>query len=957
MSHILEIRKRTGQVVPFDATKINRAVEKAFYAVTNDPHQREADLVARTVVDRLAGRADAMGESYVPSVEEVQDIVEQSIMQQGFFDVAKSYIVYRYEHQKTRVEEQKVVQEKIQNREFVITAEDGSAELFPPERIHSFFTRAARGYEGVVAVHALVEQAQKELFEGMTARDVVHTLVLVARSFVEQDPAYSIIASRLLLEGIVYVDAFGSVPADMHALHARYREAFKEMVQYGVEHKMLDGRMLTFDLEKMSAAIQPERDDLLRYLGTQTLFDRYFLRDKATATHRFIETPQYMWMRIAMGLALGEDNKEERAISFYNLMSELRYLPSTPTLFNSGTTYSQLSSCFLGVVGDDLHSIFKTYEDYAHMARHSGGVAYSWTKLRATGADVKSAGGAASNGPIPFLKVLDSTVVAINRSGRRRGACCVYLEPWHYDVEEFIELRKNTGDERRRTHDLNTALWMPDLFMKRIRENADWTLFSPDETPDLPETYGAEFERRYVAYERAADEGTIKLFKRMKARELWKKILTQLFETGHPWITFKDASNVRSPQDHVGVIHNSNLCTEITLNNEPDKEVAVCNLGSINLGEHIIDGVLSEDRIKETVLAAVRMLDNVIDLNFYPIVETRNANLRHRPIGLGLMGFQDALYKLGYNFDSEEAVQFADRSMEVISYYAILASSNLAKERGAYQTYKGSKWDRNIFPVDTLDLLEKDRGEAILVDRTESMDWSVVRENVQKYGMRNSNVMAMAPTATISNIAGCFPTIEPVYKNIYVKANISGTFIVMNDYLIEDLKKEGLWNHELLEVIKGHEGDLTHISLIPQWIKDRYKEVFLIDQQWLIKAAAARGKWIDQSQSLNIFYSGTSGAELANIYMYAWQAGLKTTYYLRSLGASAIEQSTVSLDKQQNLDKREAETLAAVAVAEIKEELVAQEPKPKFEMASVLIHKTAELKLCKIDDPNCESCQ
>ena len=957
MSTIPEIRKRTGQIVSFDVTKINRAVEKAFYAVTNDPHQREAELIARTVVDRLTGRADAMGENYVPSVEEVQDIVEQAIMQQGFFDVAKAYIVYRYEHQKARTEEQKVVQEKIQNREFVVTKDDGTAELFLPEKIHALFTRAARGYEGVVAVDALVEQAQRELFDGMTSRDIMHTLVLVARSFIEQDPAYSLVASRLLLEGIVYEDVFGAVPTDTLALQARYREAFKETMHHGVAQKLLDERMLTFDLEKISAAIMPERDDLLRYLGTQTLFDRYFLRDKTSTTQRFIETPQFMWMRVAMGLALAEDNKEDRAISFYNLMSELRYVPSTPTLFNSGTTYSQLSSCFLGVVGDDLHSIFKTYEDYAHMARHSGGVAYSWTKLRATGANVKSAGGASSNGPIPFLKVLDSTVVAINRSGRRRGACCVYLEPWHYDVEEFIELRKNTGDERRRTHDLNTALWIPDLFMKRIRENGEWTLFSPDETKDLPETYGADFERRYVAYEREADEGKIRLFKRMRARDLWKKILTQLFETGHPWITFKDPSNIRSPQDHVGVIHNSNLCTEITLNNEPDKEVAVCNLGSINLGEHIVHGELSEERLKETVIAAVRMLDNVIDLNYYPIVETRNANLRHRPIGLGLMGFQDALYKLGYNFDSEEAVRFADKSMEMISYYGILASSTLAKERGTYQSYKGSKWERNIFPVNTLDLLEKDRGEAILVDRTESMDWTPVREHVSKYGMRNSNVMAMAPTATISNIAGCFPTIEPVYKNIYVKANISGTFIVVNEYLIEDLKKEGLWNHELLEVIKGHEGSLEHISVIPQWIKERYKEVFSIDQQWLIKAAAARGKWIDQSQSLNIFYSGTSGAELANIYTYAWQAGLKTTYYLRSLGATAIEQSTVALDKQQNLDKREAETLAAVAVAEIKEELHAQELAPQPVPATVVMHKTSELKLCKIDDPNCESCQ
>ena len=943
-----------GQIVPFDATKINRAVEKAFYAVTNDPHQSEATIVAKTVVERLERRGEVMGENYVPSVEEVQDIVELSIMQLGFFDVAKAYIVYRYEHEKIRTEEQKVVQEKIQRREFVVTKDDGTAELFPPERIHGLFMRAARGFEGVVAVDALIEQSQRELYDGMSSRDVVHTLVLVARSFVEQDPAYSYVASRLLLHGIVYADAIGALPADESAFTARYREAFEENIRHGVATKLLDERMLSFDFGKITAALEPERDDLLKYLGTQTLFDRYFLRDKSgESRHRFIETPQYMWMRIAMGLALAEDNKEERAIGFYTLMSQLRYVPSTPTLFNSGTTYSQLSSCFLGVVGDDLHSIFKTFEDYAHMARHSGGVAYSWTKLRATGSAVKSAGGAASNGPIPFLKILDSTVIAINRSGRRRGACCVYLEPWHYDVEEFLELRKNTGDERRRTHDLNTALWIPDLFMKRIRENGAWTLFSPDETPDLPETFGAEFERRYIAYEHAAEEGKMHLFKTMHARDLWKKILTQLYETGHPWITFKDASNVRSPQDHVGVIHNSNLCTEIILNNEPDKEIAVCNLGSINLTEHIVDGKLSEERIRETVTSAVRMLDNVIDLNFYPIPETRTSNLRHRPIGLGLMGFQDALYKLGYAFDSEECVRFADRSMEMISYYAILASSNLAKERGTYQSYKGSKWDRGIFPVDTLDLLEANRGEAVLVDRTAHMDWSGVREEVRKYGMRNSNIMAMAPTATISNIAGCFPTIEPAYKNIYVKANISGTFVVGNDYLIEDLKKEGLWNHELLEVIKGHEGNLAHISVIPQWIKDKYKEVFQIDQQWLIKAAAVRGKWIDQSQSLNIFYSGTSGAELANVYMYAWQAGLKTTYYLRTLSASGIEQSTVSLDKQQNLEKRNEEALAEVAVAEIKEELVSHDPRPE----PMIVQKTSALKLCKIDDPSCESCQ
>ncbi len=947
MSTLTEIRKRTGQVVPFDSQKINRAVEKAFLAVTHDTHTADADAVAAYVALRLGERAEAMGETYVPSVEEVQDLVEVGIMERGFFDVAKAYIVYRYEHAKVRTQQQEVVQQKIQRREFVVTKTDGTVELFPPERIHALFARAARGFEGDVDVPTLVAQAERELFDGMTMRDVVNALVLVARSFIERDPAYSHVASRLLLQGIVYEDVLGSVPADDAALTLRYREAFATNIRFAVAQGLLDERMLSFDLSKIASYIDPTRDDLLKYLGTQTLFDRYFLKDRSQKTHdRFLETPQMLWMRVAMGLSLNEDNKEERAASFYTLMSTLRYVPSTPTLFNAGTKFSQLSSCYLGVVADDLHSIFKSYEDYAHMARLSGGVAYSWTKLRATGAQVKSTG-VTSNGVISFLKILDSTVVGINRSGRRRGACCVYLEPWHYDVEDFLELRKNTGDERRRTHDLNTALWIPDLFMKRVRDNGEWTLFSPDETPDLPESYGAEFDRRYVAYERKADAGDMRLFKRIQARDLWKKILTQLYETGHPWITFKDAGNVRSPLDHVGVIHNSNLCTEIELPNEADKEVAVCNLGSVNLGKHIVNGVFDEAMVRDTVRTAMRMLDNIIDLNYYPIPETRNANLRHRPVGLGVMGLQDALYKLGHAFDSEDAVSFADRSMEMISYYAILASSELARERGVFQSYKGSKWDRGLFPIDTLDLLEKERGETLYIDRTHTMDWAPVRDSVRKYGMRNSNCLALAPTATISNIAGCFPTIEPIYKNIYVKSNISGTFIVVNDYLIEDLKKEGLWNQEMLEVLKGNEGDLTHISVVPQWIKDKYKEVFAIDQQWVIKSAAHRGKWIDQSQSLNIFYSGTSGAELANMYMYAWQSGLKTTYYLRSLGASAIEQSTISLDKQQNLEKREKEAIEAIA--EIKEEILVQEP--------AVTQKTSPLKLCKIDDPTCESCQ
>ncbi len=955
---IKQIRKRRGQVVPFEQDKITLAITKAFEEVTGEKRMQDAEAVMDVVVTDLVAHADAAGEVYVPSVEEVQDLVERALMQRDFFDVAKAYIVYRYEHQKIREEKQEEVQEKIQKRELLITKEDGTTELFLVEKIRATFMDAARGFEGVIAIDELVEQAGREIYDGMTTRDVANALVLVARSFIEQDPAYSMLASRLLQRGVLYKDAIGSVSVFEDDFTRKYQNAFVENVKKGVELKLLDERMLGFDLEKVAAAISPERDDLIKYMGIETLTDRYLVRDTSNPKGRkFLETPQMFWMRVAMGLALGEDDKNGRAVSFYHLMSQLLYTPSTPTLFNAGTPYSQLSSCYLGVVSDDLHSIFKSYEDYSHMAKHSGGMGYSWTKLRATGSVVKTTG-VTSNGVVPFLKILDSTVVCINRSGRRRGACAVYLEPWHLDVEGFIELRKNTGDERRRTPDLNTALWIPDLFMKRVREGADWTLFSPDDTPDLPETYGAEFERRYTAYERMADEGTLRLFKRVKARDLWKRILTQLYETGHPWITFKDTSNIRSPQDHVGVIHNSNLCTEVTLNNAPDEEVAVCNLGYVNLGRHITNGVLDEEKMKETIMLAMRMLDNVIDINFYPIPETRASNMRHRPVGLGFMGFQDAVFQLGYAFDSEETVRFADESGEMLSYYAILASSELAKERGAYQTYKGSKWDRNIFPVDTLDMLADDRGESVLVNRGSRMDWAPVREHVKKHGMRNSNCMVMAPTATTANITGAFPTIEPIYKNIYVKANISGTFIVMNDYLVEDLKREGLWNHELLEIIKGHEGDLTNISAIPQWIKDKHKEVFKIDQKWLIKAAAARGKWIDQAQSLNIFYSGTSGADLSDIYMYAWQTGLKTTYYLRTLSASGNEMSTVSIDKQQNLEKRtQAPSLdvaqASAAVADIKQELVAQEAG----MRQPAMHKASALKLCKIDDPTCEACQ
>jgi ribonucleoside-diphosphate reductase alpha chain len=694
-----------------------------------------------------------------------------------------------------------------------------------------------------------------------------------------------------------------------------------------------------------------------------------------------------------MGLALNEKHKEERAIEFYEMLSTMRFIPSTPTLFHSGTDHPQLSSCYLNTVSDSLDHIFKVYSDNAQLSKWSGGIGTDWTSVRATGALIKGTG-VQSNGIIPFLKIANDVTVAINRSGRRRGATCVYLENWHMDVEEFLELRKNTGDERRRTHDMNTALWVSDLFMKRVRDHKDWTLFSPDETPDLHELYGAAFEARYEEYERMAAEGKIRNFRTIKAQELWKKMINMLYETGHPWITFKDPSNIRSPQDHAGVVHNSNLCTEITLNNSPE-ETAVCNLGSVNFAVHVRDGKFDQEMVMETVKVAMRMLDNVIDVNFYPTKEAENSNMRHRPVGLGIMGFHDALYQLGIDFDSEQAVEFADESMEIVAYSAIMTSSMLAKERGAYSSYKGSKWDRNIFPQDTIDLLEKERKEKIEIPRGGKLDWTPVREHVAKYGMRNSNTMAIAPTATISNIAGSIPAIEPIYKNIYVKANQSGDFTVINPYLVEDLKKIGLWDFDMIGKIKYHDGSIQHIPEIPPKLKRKYKETFEISPEWLIRAAARRGKWIDQSQSLNIFYAGTSGREISGFYELAWKMGLKTTYYLRTLGASQVEKSTVNATEYGSTHTRDfsrfdsEQATAAVVVEEtIRESILSPLQPQSIEMEmEVVQRREVELvrpetraiqeplaqtkgiipdpneshdgapKLCKILDPDCEACQ
>ncbi|MCK4774691.1 MAG: ribonucleoside-diphosphate reductase subunit alpha, partial [Candidatus Krumholzibacteria bacterium] len=657
----------------------------------------------------------------------------------------------------------------------------------------------------------------------------------------------------------------------------------------GVEAGRLDPRLLKYDLDKLAGELRPEHDRLFTYLGAQVLHDRYFLKN---IEQEILETPQYFWMRVAMGLALAEsEDREGWALRFYDILSSLHYVPSTPTLFHSGTTHAQMSSCYLTTVNDDLAHILKSIGDNAQLSKWSGGLGNDWSNIRGTGALIKSTN-VGSQGVIPFLKIVDATTAAINRSGKRRGATCVYLEAWHYDFEDFLELRKNTGDERRRTHDTNTASWIPDLFMKRIAEDKEWTLFSPDETPDLHGTYGSDFEERYRAYERMADKGDIRLFRKVRAVDLWRKMITMLFETGHPWITFKDPCNIRSPQDHAGVVHSSNLCTEITLNTSSD-ETAVCNLGSVNLARHVEDGEIAFDRLKYTVETAIRMLDNVIDLNFYPTTEAQNANMRHRPIGLGVMGLQDALYSVEIPFDSDEAVELSDRIQEFVSYHAIFTSSRLAAHKGRYGSYEGSKWDRGIFPYDTVALLESERGASTGVDKRSTMDWAPVRESVRNHGMRNSNCMAIAPTATIANIAGCIPSVEPIYKNMYVKSNFSGEFTIINRYLVDDLKAIDLWDEGMMEKLKYHDGSVQNVTEMSSELRAKYKEVFEIDPVWVVRHAAHRGKWIDQSQSINIFTASTSGKRISHIYTTAWQMGLKTTYYLRTMGASSIEKSTL----------------------------------------------------------------
>ncbi len=949
MSAIKKIKKRDGSMVDFKVEKVNVAIQKAFIEVRGS----FIPEIVKTITDNVVKNLESFFTEINPAVENVQDFVERELMQEGHFDVAKSYILYRYEHAKEREEKKKEVIEKLENNDLTITKRSGKKEVFSMQKLRQSLSYALKGLENDVDGEAILNQCRSELYENIKTSDIARALIMTTRAMIEQDPAYSKVASRLLLF-TNYKEAIGKDVIDFTKLDHQYREAFVRNLRRGVEIERLDPRLLAFDLDALSQALVIERDDQFVYLGMQTLFDRYFISDHSTK--RVLEMPQTFWMRVAMGMAMNEKNKTEWTLRFYDVLSNMLYTPSTPTLFHSGTPKPQLSSCYLNTVGDSLENIFKTYSDNSQLSKWSGGIGTDWTSVRGTGAFIKGTG-VESQGVVPFLKIANDVTVAINRSGRRRGASCVYLESWHYDVESYLELRKNTGDERRRTHDMDTANWIPDLFMKRVREDGDWTLFSPEEVPELHHIYGRNFEEKYQGYEAKAREGNIRLFKIMKARDLWKKMLAMLFETGHPWITWKDPSNVRSPQDHVGVVHNSNLCTEITLNTSED-ETAVCNLGSLNFSKFIIDGKFDTALVEKTVKTAMRMLDNVIDINFYPTADASRSNMRHRPVGLGILGFQDSLYLQGISFDSEACVQFADYSMEVVSYNAILASSELAREKGAYPSFRGSKWDRGILPLDTLGLLEQERGEKINVPRTSTLDWDVVRTSIKKYGMRNSNCLAMAPTATIANIVGRIPTIEPIYKNIYVKSNQAGDFIVINPYLVDDLKKLGLWDFEMLGKIKYNDGSVAGIPEIPEAIRSKYKEVFEINPRWLIKSAAYRGKWIDQSQSLNIYFRSTSGKELSDVYMYAWEMGLKTTYYLRTLAASQVEKSTVNATEYGSTHTRKFE---GETTAQPVNTTTAQTPaKPSVASsiaAAVAAAPAAPIKACKIADPSCESCQ
>jgi len=987
----LKITRRDGvSVVRFNPAKIATAIENAFRACRKVSGSTSQDIV--DAVNLLTAKVVACAQELVKQdktlhVELIQDEVERQMMAEGFYQEAKDFIIYRANRAAIRSAEGRASEaifveassNKLSSAEtyddrqlkieqvgaiFKMAHPDGTTTNISEGELRRRISFACKGLSETNP-ELVLQESIKNLYEGVKWHEVDTSSVMAARSKIEGEPNYSMVAARLLLD-VIYRETMG-VCAHDPKLEATHRAYFKTVFQRAVDVERIDPALLTYDLEKLSKALKLERDLQFTYLGAQTLYDRYLIHHEDIR----LETPQIFWMRVAMGLAAAEGSaKNERAIEFYEVLSKFHFTSSTPTLFNAGTPHPQLSSCYLTTVMDDLKHIFKCVQDDAMLSKWAGGLGNDWTNVRATGARIKGTNGR-SQGVIPFLKVANDTAVAVNQGGKRKGAMCAYLETWHLDIEDFLELRKNTGDERRRTHDMNTANWIPDLFMKRVLDNGYWTLFSPNDVPDLHDLVGKAFEARYTEYERKADVGELKLFKRVEATGIWRKMLSMLFETGHPWITFKDPSNLRSPQDHIGVVHSSNLCTEILLNTS-SQETAVCNLGSISLAAHCTPNGLDKELVAKTVRTAVRMLDNVIDINFYPTDEAKTANMRHRPIGLGVMGFQDALYIQNISYASPEAVEFADASMELISYYAILASAELAKEKGAYSSFKGSKWDRGLLPIDTLDILATERGGHLDVDRTVRLDWSPVRKAIAASGIRNSNTMAIAPTATISNITGVVQSIEPTYKHLYAKSNLSGEFTVPNVHLVLELKRRGMWDQEMIEDLKYFDGSILEIERIPDEVKKVYLTAFEIEPEWLIECGSRRQKWIDMGQSLNLYMAQPSGKRLHDMYVHAWEKGLKTTYYLRSLGATQIEKSTLDINKRglqprwmknksassnvQVTDRTETETVSTLVV----ETIITNSGELKAGSVETETAQRAKAEmpraLCSLDG-DCESCQ
>ncbi|MBK1733499.1 ribonucleoside-diphosphate reductase subunit alpha [Thiococcus pfennigii] len=939
----MRVIRRNGQVTGFDPGKIAIAMTKAFLAVeggtavaSSRVHERVEGLTGQ-VVGALTRR---LADGGTVHIEDIQDQVELALMRAGEHRVARAYVLYREEHARAR-SARAAAHAAPEAPALRVTLADGRMAPLDQERLARLVGEACAGLEAV-APQAILEDALRNLFDGVAEADVGRALIMGARARIEQDPQYSRVAARLLLDGLRR-EALGYLAmADgietQADLAGRYGEYFGAYVRRAIDLELLDPRLAQFDLARLGAALRPERDLDFNYLGLQTLYDRYFIH---TATGTRFELPQAFFMRVAMGLAIEEIEREERAIEFYELLSSFAFMSSTPTLFNSGTLRPQLSSCYLTTVPDDLDGIYGAIKDNALLSKFAGGLGNDWTRVRGLGAHIKGTNGK-SQGVVPFMKVANDTAVAVNQGGRRKGAVCGYLETWHIDIEEFLELRKNTGDDRRRTHDMNTANWVPDLFMRRVAEDGDWTLLSPDEAPDLHDLVGAAFEVAYLGYEARAERGELKVAKRIKAVDLWRKMLAMLFETGHPWIAFKDPCNLRYTNQHVGVVHSSNLCTEITLHTN-DQEIAVCNLGSVNLAAHVTAEGLDTERLAGTVRTAMRMLDNVIDINFYSVPQARRANLRHRPVGLGLMGFQDALHRLRIPYGSEAAVAFADTSMEALSYFAIEASTELAAERGRYPSFAGSLWSRGILPIDSIRLLEEGRGGWLQMDTTSRLDWDALRERVRTVGMRNSNCLAIAPTATISNIVGVSQSIEPTYQNLYVKSNLSGEFTVVNPYLVADLAARGLWDAVMVNDLKYYDGSVQPIERIPEDLKALYATAFEIDPRWLVEAASRRQKWLDQAQSLNLYMSEPSGTKLDNLYKLAWVRGLKTTYYLRSLGATHVEKSTLA-------DTARANRLSAVGGSYRALDKTKGHGKGNGD-------GQAAPKVCAITDPDCESCQ